>query len=191
MSETSRRKIRSKQAHKQQPTTHPVFGLLVGAGINQQPQTVRVTIRSGTHERRISILRVELAAAHTAPTQNESKSNKSIYEIVERERTFQRVAWRGEIAQANSERGEARQEEEQNIVHFKIKTEIDCTRILKPCKISAQKQMAYLIFAFNIGTLCQQRNDFVRVAIFRGFQQLLILQWCKYKSMGVKCVVIY
>ena len=37
--------------------THIVLGLLVGAGIQQQPRTVRVTIASGFNQRRISVLR--------------------------------------------------------------------------------------------------------------------------------------
>ncbi len=38
--------------------THIGHGLLVGAGIDQQPRTVRVTIRRGPNQRRASILRV-------------------------------------------------------------------------------------------------------------------------------------
>jgi hypothetical protein len=44
------------------------FGLLIGAGIDQQPHAVRVTTRSGPHQRRLSALSVGFAAAHTAPT---------------------------------------------------------------------------------------------------------------------------
>ena len=38
--------------------THIVFGLLVGTGIDQQPRTVRVTIRGGIIQRRPSALRI-------------------------------------------------------------------------------------------------------------------------------------
>jgi hypothetical protein len=51
---------------KQRPTTHIACGILVGAGIDQQPRTVRATMPSGTHQRRISTLRVRFAAAHSA-----------------------------------------------------------------------------------------------------------------------------
>jgi hypothetical protein len=36
--------------------THPIIGILVGAGIQQQPSAVRVTIVSGTNQRRVSVL---------------------------------------------------------------------------------------------------------------------------------------
>ncbi len=38
--------------------THIVLGILVGAGIQQQPKTVRVTFRSGQNQRCASALRV-------------------------------------------------------------------------------------------------------------------------------------
>jgi hypothetical protein len=37
--------------------THLVRGILVGAGIQQQPRAVRVTIESGPNQRRVSVLR--------------------------------------------------------------------------------------------------------------------------------------
>jgi hypothetical protein len=37
--------------------THIVTGILVGADIQQQPHAVRVTLLSGTHQRRQSVLR--------------------------------------------------------------------------------------------------------------------------------------
>ncbi len=36
---------------KQRPTTHPSLGLLVGAGIDQQPHAVRATTRSSPNQR--------------------------------------------------------------------------------------------------------------------------------------------
>ncbi len=36
--------------------THIAFGIFVGAGINQKLRTIRVAIRSGTHQRRPSAL---------------------------------------------------------------------------------------------------------------------------------------
>jgi hypothetical protein len=50
---------------KQRPTTHIVLDLLLGAGIDQQPHAVRVTIPSGEIQRCASALSVEFAAAHT------------------------------------------------------------------------------------------------------------------------------
>ena len=48
-------------------TTHSILGLLVGAGIDQQSHTIRVTISSGTHQRRQSDLRVGLVATFIRP----------------------------------------------------------------------------------------------------------------------------
>ncbi len=43
--------------HADHTGTHHVLGVLVGAGIQQQPRAVRVTILSGPHQRRPSVLR--------------------------------------------------------------------------------------------------------------------------------------
>jgi hypothetical protein len=48
---------------KKRLMAHIGFGIFVGAGIDQQPRTVRVTPLSGTHQRRPSVLRVEFASA--------------------------------------------------------------------------------------------------------------------------------
>jgi hypothetical protein len=48
--------------------TYPIHGLFVGAGIDQQPRAARVTIFSGPHERRQSVLRIIFDAANIAPT---------------------------------------------------------------------------------------------------------------------------
>ncbi len=37
--------------------THLVLGILVGAGIEQQPRAVRVTLVTGPNQRRVSVLR--------------------------------------------------------------------------------------------------------------------------------------
>ncbi len=62
-----RNSARKDAAGQQRQTTHLVFGLLVGSGIDQQPRTVRVNTVGGTHQRSVSVLRFEFAAAHTAP----------------------------------------------------------------------------------------------------------------------------
>jgi hypothetical protein len=41
---------------KHRPVTHIVLCIFVGPRINQQPHTLRVTIRSGVHQRRESVL---------------------------------------------------------------------------------------------------------------------------------------
>jgi hypothetical protein len=50
------RKTRRKNMKQLRPTTHMALGFLVGAGFNQQPRTVRVTIPSGKRQRRRSML---------------------------------------------------------------------------------------------------------------------------------------
>jgi hypothetical protein len=57
-----------REEGKEPKEAHISLGLLIGPGIDQQPHTVRVIIHSGTHQRRPSVLRVGLAAAHTETT---------------------------------------------------------------------------------------------------------------------------
>ncbi len=58
------------------PQTNIVFGLLVGAGIDQKLRTVRVTTHSGTNQRRLSDLRIEVAATRTAQWKNRRNSTE-------------------------------------------------------------------------------------------------------------------
>jgi hypothetical protein len=46
----------TRRCHCYAAGTHPVPDLLVSPGIDQQPHTLRVTIRSGPNQRRISVL---------------------------------------------------------------------------------------------------------------------------------------
>ena len=52
-----------------QTTAYIVFGILFGAGIDQQSHTLRVTMVSGPNQRRVSKLRVEFETAHTVSTE--------------------------------------------------------------------------------------------------------------------------
>jgi hypothetical protein len=52
---------------KQRPTTHISLGIFIGAGIDQQPHTVRAAFHSGPHQRCRADLRVGFAAC--APAQ--------------------------------------------------------------------------------------------------------------------------
>jgi hypothetical protein len=61
----------------QRPTTHIVFSVLVGAGIDQQPHAVRATFLSSTHQRRPPILRVGFAETNNALTAN-LKTNREL-----------------------------------------------------------------------------------------------------------------
>jgi hypothetical protein len=54
------------QQMQQTDLTHPVCGILVGAGIKQQPRAVRVTFLHSQKQRRHSILR---ACANRPPPQ--------------------------------------------------------------------------------------------------------------------------
>ncbi len=54
-----------KRVTKTRPTTHICLGLFIGTGIDQQPHTVRVTPRIGTHQRRVSVLQDGVTAAHS------------------------------------------------------------------------------------------------------------------------------
>ena len=66
----------------QRPTTHPGLGLLVGADIDQQPHTVRVTIHSGTHQRRESALRIEYASSpHGHASQTRQKQIQKFFHM--------------------------------------------------------------------------------------------------------------
>jgi hypothetical protein len=81
------------EAKAQEPksTTHIALGILVGAGINQQPHTVRVTILRGTHQRggcivlRAGIVGAEISAtvmAHrnTKPTRKQNANETAIHQ---------------------------------------------------------------------------------------------------------------
>ena len=72
-------KARSRLRRAATDTNHDAHGLLVGAGIDQQPQTVRVTMISGTHQRRVSVLRVDLPPHKNRSTQwhKDFKKNSS------------------------------------------------------------------------------------------------------------------
>jgi hypothetical protein len=58
LTRTGKEKLSEKtlQRGKTATDTHIVSGLLVGAGINQQPQTFRVTIISDANKRCVSVL---------------------------------------------------------------------------------------------------------------------------------------
>jgi hypothetical protein len=74
-------KINAKFAPaKQRPTTHIIRGVLIGAGINQQPQTRRVIIFSGTNQRSVSVLQIGFAAAQTA--MGHFKPKKTVYSAI-------------------------------------------------------------------------------------------------------------
>ncbi len=79
---------------KQRTTTYLVFGLRVGAGINQQPRTDRAIMHSGTHQRRPSVLR---ESEPTPPTQHQgNKLNESILKeiyIAKREKDISKAEW--------------------------------------------------------------------------------------------------
>ncbi len=53
-----RKTKREDAATKQRPSPHIVGGILVGAGIDQQPHAFRATTGSGTNQRRVCKLRV-------------------------------------------------------------------------------------------------------------------------------------
>ncbi len=57
-----RRRWTGEKRKTRRPTTHITIRLLVGAGFDQQPHTVRVASLSGIHQRRPSELRVECTA---------------------------------------------------------------------------------------------------------------------------------
>jgi hypothetical protein len=48
-------------------TTHPFLDVFVGAGIQQHPRAVRVTIPSGPNQRRPSVLRARVMCRHRLP----------------------------------------------------------------------------------------------------------------------------
>ncbi len=62
---------------EQQPTTHTLRGLLVGAGIDQQPRTVGATILSRKNQRRPADLRVSIAAKNTTAITHTASQDSS------------------------------------------------------------------------------------------------------------------
>ena len=53
------------QSSSELPDAHFAFGLRVGAGIDQQPHAVNVTVTHGVEQRRRSFLRIGFRPPHT------------------------------------------------------------------------------------------------------------------------------
>ena len=58
------------------PTTHIVFGILVGAGIQQQTHAVRAATASGINQRRVSGLRMSVQCANATSKSHDRGQNR-------------------------------------------------------------------------------------------------------------------
>jgi hypothetical protein len=159
---------------------HQIRGLLVGARINQQLHTVRVTMASGNQQRRVSTLCFEAATTRLSIIARLEKFK------AKEKMKYERMVSGAAIKKISRENKRTNGEDQAMIQCRPLQNKSTVHDLCMTCfrahdERIEKNETTYPIFAFKVGALGHERDNIVCAAIFRGFKQLEAFKRSKLK----------